>query len=57
MPGVGVTASASAAVLSPWAFTARSWKVWRTSLVRPVTVNPASFVPSTPLLAICTQPW
>ena len=51
MPGVGVTAT-STAVLSPSAFTARSWKVWRTSLVRPVTVKPASFAPPTPLFSI-----
>ena len=55
MPGVGVTGPAIAAAPSPSALTTRSWKVWGTSLVSPVTVNPAWFAPPTALFAIRVQ--
>ena len=55
MPGVGVTGPACAAAPSPEAFAARSSKVWATSLVSPVTVNPASLASPGALVAIRVQ--
>ena len=55
MPGVGVTGPAMAASPSPAAFTARSSKVWASSLVSPVTMNPPSFAPPSALSAIAVQ--
>ena len=55
MPGVGVTGPAVAASPPPEAFTARSSKVWASSLVSPVTMNESSFASSGPLSAIAVQ--
>ena len=56
MPGVGVTEASFETAPAPSAFTARTWKVCRLSLVRVSAVKRPAFVPPAALSGIAVQP-